>query len=689
MQMRYLFLFLIFFSAGFSQAQVEDAKISGVFKKDFDKAISLWNREQNFMGALPLFKSLLDQDPNNAFLKFAIGDCYVNSPNEKTKALSYLKEAVDSVVPSMSGFNYENYKNRLAPYDVYYVLGIALRINYEFDKALAAFDKFESLMGAVLSEQDKKDLKREIAYCKTGKTLTKYPVEIEVSSLGKIINGKFPDYAPVLSADEKTLIFTSRRGNEGDKSDPKDFKYYEQIYISEKNSKGEWSAPRSISSKINRPGIHQATVSLSVDGQQLLIYSAFENPNGNIYYTKLEGGEWAEPIAFDAINSKSSEVDACFNVDGSVIYFSSDRKGGYGGFDLYKITKLPNGKWSTAQNLGQEINSDRDERSPFIHPDGVTLFFASDGHESMGGFDILQTVQDERGNWLKPENVGYPINTTDDDVFYVTSVDGKRAYYSSAKIDGEGDKDIYMLEIKKVVEEKPLTVMSGTFSISDANNTVPPDAQIIVIDNETGDLVGVFRPNQKTGKYLFILPPGKNYNVSYEASGYLFNSENLIVPKNSAYNTIQREIKLAPIRANESIVLNNVFFDFNSDNLTPDSKIELEKLKKLLIKNSSIRVEISGHTDSKGNAKLNKDLSSRRALSVKKFLVENGIDTKRIETLGFGADRPIAKNTNDDGSDNPEGRQLNRRIELKVLSEDGSMDNVVNKIDVPQNFKKK
>jgi outer membrane protein OmpA-like peptidoglycan-associated protein len=687
MFMKYLSILLLTFLT-FESLNAQE-RLSGNYKKDFDKAAYLWNSKGDFSEALVIFKNLLEQDPTNSFLKFAIGDCYLNSMNEKYKALTYLKQAVDSVVPSMNGFIYQNYKNRLAPFDVYNLLGIAYRINYEFDKGLAAFEKYENLMGLYMNEQERKDLKREIAYCKTGKNLVKYPVEIEVTSLGKVVNGKFPDYAPVLSADEKTLIFTSRRGNDWDKKDPNDFKFYEQVYISEKNAKGEWSVPVPISQRINRLGIHQATVGLSVDGQQLLLYSCFEEPNGNIYYSKLEGGEWMEPVPFDAINSKASEVDACFNSDGSVIYFSSDRKGGYGGFDIYKITKLANGKWSIPQNLGPEINTDRDERSPFIHPDGVTMFFASDGHESMGGFDILQSTQDERKNWLKPENIGYPINTTDDDLFYVTSVDGKRAYYASAKLDGEGDKDLYMLEIKKVVEEKPLTVMSGTFSIGDANNTVPPDAQIIVTDNETGDLVAVFRPNQKTGKYLFILPPGKNYNVSYEASGYLFNSENLIVPKNSAYNAIQREIKLAPIRANESIVLNNVFFDFNSDNLTPDSKIELEKLKKLLLKNPSIRVEISGHTDSKGNAKLNKDLSSRRANSVKKLLVENGIDSKRIETVGFGSDRPIAKNTNDDGSDNPEGRQLNRRIELKVLSEDGSMDNVVNKINVPKKLKKK
>ncbi len=684
------YLFFIFSTFYFIQlnSQVVNPDVSEDYKKDLKKLFFLWNNQGDFNKALNVSLSLLSKDTSNNYVKFIVGDCYLNSSQDKYKALTYLEQASDNVVESMAKFDYQDFKNNKAPFDVFFLLGKAYRINYEYDNAINAFNKYITLMGNLLTDKNKNDLKVEMSLCKVGRELLKYPVEIEVSPLSNKINSGYDDYAPVLSADEKTIIFTSRRGSLGDKIDPNDNKYYEKIYISEKDSSGEWKEPRSISSKINKSGIHQATVGVSVDGQQLLIYSTFENPNGNIYYTKLEGGEWLEPIAFDAINSKYSEVDACFNVDGTEIYFSSNRKGGFGGFDLYKIKKLSNGKWSEAENLGSEINSFGDERSPFIHPDAVTLFFASNGHGTMGGFDIFQSIKDNKNNWKKPENIGYPINTTDDDVFYITSVDGKRAYYSSVNYTGGGDKDIYVLRTKKSIDEKPLTVMSGVFTLNDGK-TIPQDAQIIVNDVETGQLIGSFRPNQKTGKYLFILPPGKSYSVSYEASGFLFNSKDIIIPKNTAFNVVESDIKLEPVRANETIILKNIFFDFNSDKLSNESNFELNKLFNFLYNNIDVRIEISGHTDIIGDFNFNKELSHKRALSVKKFLTDKGINSKRIETVGYGSEKPLVQNTNDDGSDNPEGRQLNRRIELKVLSEDGSMENVVNKINVPQNLKKK
>ena len=269
----------------------------------------------------------------------------------------------------------------------------------------------------------------------------------------------------------------------------------------------------------------------------------------------------------------------------------------------------------------------------------------------------------------------------------MTSVDGKRSYYASEKENGLGEKDIYLITLPKPPVQ-PMTIMTGYFTLGDKAGTIPADAEIVVKDNETQEIVGIYKPNKKTGKYLFILPPGKNYNVTYNAEGYLFKSENLIVPKNSAFQQMKREIKLAPIKANESIVLNNVFFEFDSDKLTPDSKAELNKLFSLLSNNPSIKVEIQGHTDSKGNNAYNKKLSQKRAESVRAYLVRKGIKGSRITAVGYGETKPIAKNTNADGSDNEEGRALNRRIELKILSKEGQEKANVNKIYVPDELKK-
>ncbi len=704
--MKYLLSALSFtlLLSGSVNAQDKPKEVNKSIKKQYTEADGYWE-DEDYDRALPIYLNLQNFS-STPFLKYKIGDCYANSivKEDNQKAMEYLKLAADSVSTSLE-FDYYNYKARLAPIDVYLAYGRILRTNHNFEFAKANFVKYQEGYGEQLPASEKAEVARELKICETAKLLIANPVDIVVTSLGDKINSRYPEFAPVLSADEKTLIFTSRRPTSARKTekageeksiikkiltsdvdkeiDPKDHAYYEDIYISKKGKDGKWGTPKMIG-EINTPG-HEASIGLSVDGQQLLIYSSQEDKNGDIYYSKLDGSTWSKPVAFDALNSKASETHACFSADGKTIYFTSNRKGGYGSYDIYRIVKLPNGEWSLPQNLGPKINTSRSDRAPFIHPDGVSLFFSSEGHETMGGFDIFQSTMDENGVWSDPENIGYPINTTEDDVFYVTSVDGKRSYYSSEKENGNG-KDIFLIELPSV-EVNPLTVMSGTFSLGDKSGTVPDDAQIIVTDNETGAVVGIYKPNKKTGKYLFILPPGRNYNVTYEAQGYLFKSENLIVPKNSAFSSIKKEINLAPIKANESIVLNNVFFEFDKAILTKDSKIELDKLFSLLANNPTINVEIQGHTDSKGNNGYNKKLSHKRAEAVRKYVITKGISSKRVTAMGYGEKHPIARNENSDGSDNEEGRALNRRIELKILSKDGKYKDTVNEIYVPKTLK--
>jgi outer membrane protein OmpA-like peptidoglycan-associated protein len=283
----------------------------------------------------------------------------------------------------------------------------------------------------------------------------------------------------------------------------------------------------------------------------------------------------------------------------------------------------------------------------------------------MGGFDVFISLKDENGNWSQAMNMGYPLNSSDDDVFYVLSADGKRAYYSSFKDDSYGEKDIYVASFIEF-KEKPLALVKGT--VKDAYGNVPKDVVIVVSDNETGEVVGTYIPNSKTGNYLFILPPGANYNISYEAEGYLFKSENIDIPEDANYFQINKAIELEPIQIGSKIVLNNIFFDFDKATLRDISKTELEKLTKLMEINSKISVEISGHTDAKGNEDYNLKLSQDRAQAVVNYLINRGIDKNRMIAKGYGKSKPIADNYNADGSENPEGMQLNRRVELKVIS---------------------
>jgi outer membrane protein OmpA-like peptidoglycan-associated protein len=673
-----------------SQKEFNEDIFERTTKKQYAVADEYW-LDENYDFAIKIYNNIKKDVENTAFLSYKLGNSYANAALYKNNdsAMFYLSEAVKNVTKEPYKYSEESSSNIKSPVFAYLDYGRMLRNIHKIDDAENYFQMFEESWGNDMPRDLKKIVDKEFEICKTAKLLIANPIDISVTPLENV-NSEYPEFAPVISADEQTLIFTSRRklpNLEGKQDkDPFDFGYYEDIFISTKTKEGKWGEPKLISDKINTEG-HEASIGLSVDGQQLLIYSSQLDASGDIYYSKLEGSEWTKPVPFEALNSKAKETHACFSADGKIVYFASDRKGGYGGFDIYRVTMLPNGQWSEPLNLGSKINTEYDDRSPFIHPDGVSLFFSSNGHETMGGLDIFQSTDLGEEGWSTPENVGYPINTTEDDAFFVTSVDGKRSYYASEKDKGLGGKDLYMISIPKPPVQ-PMTVMSGVFSLGEDGGTIPADAQIIVKDNQSGDIVGIYKPNTKTGKYLFILPPGKNYNVTYEAKGYLFKSENLIVPKNSAFQSMKKEIKLAAIKADESIILNNVFFEFGSAKISNDSKSELNKLFSLLSNNPSISVEIQGHTDSKGNNKFNKKLSQERAESVQKFLTNKGIKKLRVSAVGYGEKQPIAKNTNEDGSDNEEGRALNRRIELKILK-DGKVDSgVVKEIKVDEKLKR-
>ena len=313
--------------------------------------------------------------------------------------------------------------------------------------------------------------------------------------------------------------------------------------------------------------------------------------------------------------------------------------------------------------MGAAINTANDEDAPFIHSDGITLSFSSNGHNSMGGFDIFTSKLSDNGNWSVPVNEGYPVNTTDDDIFYVVSPDNRKAYLSSYREGGFGEKDNYEISFLDR-KETPLTLMKG--KVTDEAGRPAKTVEITVTDNETGQIAGIYHSNSKTGNFLFILTPGKNYNITYEAKEYLFYSENMEIPKESNYYEINRVLSLKPIVIGAKITLNNIFFDYGKAELRSLSDVELNNVAELLKNNPKLKVEISGHTDNKGDDEFNQKLSEERAKAVVDHLIRLGISTERMEAKGYGKTRPVAENINADGTDNPEGRQLNRRVEFEI-----------------------
>jgi outer membrane protein OmpA-like peptidoglycan-associated protein len=407
---------------------------------------------------------------------------------------------------------------------------------------------------------------------------------------------------------------------------------------------------------------HDAAVGVTVDGHSLIIFRGGVG-NGDLFVSTNDGFKWSEPVSFGApVNSNAHESSACFSPDGKSLYFVSDRPGGQGGRDIY-VSKIVDGtnKWGEPKNLGPEINTAYDEEGVFMHPDGKTLYFSSKGHNTIGGYDVFVSVL-KNGIWSTPINLGMPLNTPGDDVFFQVSADGKTGYFSSYRKEGLGDKDVYkvsFLNSDSVITN--LVLLKGI--ITDAASGSPISAQIEVIDLDTNLIVGKYKNDAKTGEYLISLPAGKNYGTVITADGYLFESQNYDLNDSAAYKEVKRDVKLQSVKKGSEIVLNNLFFDTGSTSLKETSVNELNRLLRLMQTYPNLKVEIAGHCDNVGGAAFNQELSEKRAKSVKDFLVKHAVQGDRLQANGYGYMKPIASN------DTEEGRAKNRRIELIIIAE--------------------
>jgi len=598
----------------------------------------------DYKKALENYQEALTRIPTDPGINYSVALCFINM-FENTKSLQYLLVAQKGGVTDPM-------------IDLY--IGIAYHANNRFDEALTSLNKFKSMLRPSDKELIYKTDKY-ISYCNHAKRLISNPVKMTITNLGSSVNSKFPDYNPAISVDEATIIFTSRRDNStGLLISEFDGHYFEDIYISNKNAKDEWTPAEPISTLINTDS-HDACVGLSSEGQTMIVYKT--DGGGDLFYTRLEGTNWTKPVSFGkAINTDYWEACGNFSADGNYLFFVSNKKGGYGGTDIYVSKRNTDGTWGIPVNMGPEINTIEDEFSPYLHADGKTFYFSSQGHSSMGGHDIFHSTINTSSFPVaivsKPVNMGYPINTVDDEIYFVWSADNKRAYFSSEREGGYGDKDLYILK-RPEAKAAALVMLKGV--TTDCKTKLPLQATINVSDIAIGKHIGTYTSNSATGKYVVILPAGKNYSVTAEAKGYLFYSKNIDIPKLDEFKEIDDMICLDPIKIGTTIVLNNVFFDVDKATLRKESEIELEKVYEILSKNPAIKIEVSGHTDSDGDDEHNLKLSEARALAVKDYLIAKGISADRIQSKGYGETKHIADNLT------PENKQLNRRTEIKIL----------------------
>ena len=630
-----------------------------------------------FKNAIPFYNNANNFNPNNADLNMKLGECYLTSVY-KYKALEHLKKAVE-LNPSIDSY-------------AYFLLGRALHIDKQFDKAITAYSRYQ---GSAMSNPNPmvlQDLKMKIQHCYNGKEVIKRPIRVFIDNLGENVNTEFNEYGAVISADESVLLFTARRPNStGGKIDPSLNEHFEDIYMSEKQIDGTWTKSMNLGANVNTSN-HDANSGLSADGQKILVYLGRKGM-GDLFECKLEGDVWGEPISLgNNINTKDfHESSACYSPDGNAIYFVSDKPGGKGDHDIYISQLDDKGKWGEAENLGATINTKYSEEGVYMHPDGKTLYFSSQGHESMGGFDIFKSVFDiETKKWSTPENIGYPVNTTDDDIFFVISASGRHGYYTSFSEEGIGLRDLYIVtflgEEKPmvlnnednllaniaapiqevivapvvVVKEAQLTILKGV--ITDYLTKEVLEAEIEIVDNDANKVIATFKSNSKTGRYLVSLPAGKNYGIAVKKDNYLFHSENFDIPNKSAFQTVDKNVELKNLKIGAKIVLKNIFFDLDKATLRSASTIELNRLIKLMTDVPTLKIELGGHTDSQGATAYNQSLSERRAKAVVEYLTKAGVSSSRLVSAGYGEIEPISTN------ETKEGRQLNRRTEFKVLA---------------------
>jgi outer membrane protein OmpA-like peptidoglycan-associated protein len=379
--------------------------------------------------------------------------------------------------------------------------------------------------------------------------------------------------------------------------------------------------------------------------------------NCDLYISTLEGSKWTTPINIgNVVNSDAWDSQPTISSDGNRIIFASSRGGGYGSEDLYMTERNVFGEWGPAMNLGGMINTPFSDHSPFFSQDGKTLYFASKGHPGYGGYDLFKTVS-ENGKWSVPVNLGRPLNTEGDDVYFTIGGSGEIGYFASDR--GQDQSDLFEIEIPEDMRPQPTVVVEGIVTNSKTKALV--GGYVMVEDLNTAELIAVSKSNSATGKYLVVLPAGRTYSVSANKEGFFFHSERFDVPSTSKFQTIRKDIELKPIEKGAKVVLNNIFFETGKATLSPQSRVELEKAIDLMKVNPSMKIEVGGHTDNVGDDAFNMKLSHDRAKSVREYLVNAGIGGDRIQAKGYGESNPIATNDTDDG------RKSNRRTEFIIL----------------------
>lgn len=637
-----------------------------LYKPALEAAFLIQDYGIDFKKALKQYEIAQKFNPNNALLNFKIGVCHANS-SDPSLSIPFIKKAQE-LDPECDPF-------------LSFYRGYVYQLEGQYDEALKAYKLFEATYKK--SDEYIKFFRQRTGQCTAAKKYVANPIRVWVDNVTEL-NTPEDDIAPSVSTDGAEMIFSSKRKNANPVNEVEEYDF--DIYSTSLEG-GQWSKPKAITT-LNTP-TDDVSNCLSYDGTRLLMHRMNVNQT-DIYESRLKGANWSEAakMNFNISSDKSNEKYACFSEDGWKVYFGRDNDAKTAGIELMfsGMQNKMKQDFMTAQSL-VSVCSKFNEGPVYIHIDGETMYIASEGHESIGGYDIFISKRTS-GNWGPPVNMGYPINTPYDDFFFSTSANRKYAYISSNRAGGAGGFDIYRVtflgaEKKPITEiedfllasiaqpvkdhtiEKTVTVNKKSLTVFkgvtiDAISRKAVEAQIEITDNATGQIIETFTTNSATGKFIITLNSGKNYGIAVKAAGYLFHSENFDIPAGSDDNLVNKTIELKNIAIGSKIALRNIFFDVGKATLRPESNAEMERLVKLLNDVPKLKIEISGHTDNTGSAVLNETLSQERAEAVVKYLSGRGIAAARMTAKGYGSTKAIATNNTEDG------RQQNRRTEFEI-----------------------
>lgn len=518
----------------------------------------------------------------------------------------------------------------------------------KYAEAKAHIEKY--LAYPALNPQSEMIAKKLLADCNYSLDAIQHPVPFNPINLGPEINTADDEYMPAITADENTLIFTRKINNN------------EDFYKSEKLN-GKWQTATYLSSNINTPQYNEGSQSISLDGK-VLFFTGCNRPDGlgrcDIYISTKKGDDWSKP--FDVappVNTSGWESQPSISADGRTLYFVSNRKGGYGGYDIWKSTLTEKG-WTNPENLGPNINTAFDEQSPFIHADDSTLYFCSNGWPGLGGMDLFVSHLGKDGQWQKPVNLGYPINSNGDENGLTLTANGSYAFFASNKLNGQGGFDIYTFELPPALRPHQVTYVKGT--VLDAVTKHPLESAVEIVDLAKDNPVYEDYSSAEEGYFLATITTGKDYGLNIAKDGYLFYSGNFSLKGHETKDPFNITVYLQPIEVGNKVVLRNIFFDTNQFTIKDESKPELKKLISFLSLNPTVKIEVSGHTDNVGSNQSNQVLSENRAKAVYQYLIANGIAADRLTYKGYGESQPIASNNDETG------RSQNRRTEFKIIA---------------------